>query len=43
MDGFGHLKWPDGIEYIGELLDNKFHGYGQYFWADGSSYSGKWF
>lgn len=42
MEGFGNLKWPDGVEYIGQFMHDKFHGQGQYYWIDGKIYVGDW-
>jgi hypothetical protein len=42
MDGIGILSWEDGVEYVGQFQNDKFHGNGQYKWKDGKTYIGGW-
>ena len=42
MEGFGKLSWPDGVEYVGQFTEDRFHGQGQYRWGTGKIYNGGW-
>jgi hypothetical protein len=42
MNGHGHFKYADGVQYHGTYLNGKKHGFGNYFWTDGRSYQGWW-
>jgi hypothetical protein len=37
-NGFGHFKWIDGSEYIGNWKNNDLEGKGVYLWSDGRKY-----
>lgn len=39
---FKILKYPNGDEYRGELLNGRRHGYGIYFWANGDRWYGRY-
>ena len=41
QEGQGHVKFDSGAEYIGEILDDKYHGWGK-FTDPGQSYEGDW-
>jgi len=36
------LKYPDGRQYDGQLLDDKKSGFGEYLFKDGKKYIGGW-
>ena len=38
---FGTYTFPDGSEYVGEWMDDQFHGLGTYTYADGAEYVGE--
>lgn len=42
-DGKGLLVWPEGIQYIGSLHDDKLNGYGRLIHRLGDVYEGDWF
>lgn len=38
------MVWPDGVEYVGQFVDNRREGHGKITWVDGRwrSYDGEW-
>lgn len=40
MSGRGTFRWPSGLRYTGEYVDNKRQGYGEQEWPEGSRYEG---
>lgn len=37
-----HIRYKDGREYKGKMLNGERHGYGVFNWLDGSKYEGNW-
>ena len=42
MHGYGIFKWPDGVYYEGNYVNDKKNGYGKYFWSVDVYYEGNW-
>ena len=40
MLGDGVFEWPSGLQYIGEYMERKRHGYGVQLWPSGAKYEG---
>ena len=36
------VVFPNGNSYMGEMLNDRFHGEGTFLWTDGSYYTGSW-
>ena len=42
IEGYGSEQWSSGVEYRGEFLDNKRHGFGRMLQRDQTVYEGMW-
>ncbi|HKK79258.1 MAG TPA: hypothetical protein VJ933_06495, partial [Phaeodactylibacter sp.] len=42
VNGQGTLVRADGIKYVGQFKNGKFHGIGICYWPDGGRYQGEW-
>ena len=40
--GYAFIKYRNGNEYVGQVLDSTRNGYGTMKWVDGSTYTGMW-
>lgn len=42
QEGYGHFKWQNGEEYVGNFQAGKRHGYGVFYWTDKRKFVGHW-
>ena len=43
FSGYGHLKYKNGSNYVGQFVDGVKHGKGRYSSSSGYEYEGDWF